>query len=116
MTTDDERREVAQKLRELEQGVVGALIQTGELAENILRAIDYGRSGAMTPYGCLADLIEPMDSESAEGAGSGVPKCDRDALLELADGIDVDANNNRGGTFLRYYSKCIREALGVDDA
>lgn len=57
--TNEERREVARRLRELEQGVIGALIPTGELAENILRAIDYGRSGAMTPYGCLADLIDP---------------------------------------------------------
>lgn len=61
MMTDDERREVAARLREIEQGVIGALIPTGELAESILRAIDYGRSDAMTPYGRLADLIEPVD-------------------------------------------------------
>lgn len=61
MTTDGERHEVARKLRELERGVIGALIPTGELAENILRAIDYGHSGAITPYGCLANLIEPTD-------------------------------------------------------
>ena len=57
--TNNERREVARRLRELEKGVIGAFIPTGELAEDVLRAIDYGRSGAMTPYGCLADLIEP---------------------------------------------------------
>ena len=59
MISDDERREVAERLRELEKGVIGAFIPTRELAENVLRAIDYGRSGAMTPYGCLADLIDP---------------------------------------------------------
>lgn len=59
MVTDDERRDVARRMRELEKCVIGALIPTGELAENILRAIDYGYSGAMTPYGRLADLIEP---------------------------------------------------------
>lgn len=202
--TNNERREVAKRLRNLEMGVTGTVTTTGTLAKNILDAIKYGHSGAMTPYGLLADLIEPQpitgdtsdgyhtfnelydhrarlfsvvvrdhreiawksrlhhdgtmydgmfivgvetpqgqatyhydidpywdifdckelvrapewDGHTPEQAISRIaslrPSCDRDALLKLADGIDVDANNNRGGTFLRYYSKCIREALGVE--
>lgn len=71
MVTDNARREVARKLRELEIGVIGTVIPTGELIKNILNTIDYGHSNAMTPYGLLADLIEPS--------------CDRDKLLELAN-------------------------------
>lgn len=37
---------------------------------------------------------------------------DREALLELADDIDVDADNISGGAFLRFYSNQIREAIG----
>lgn len=59
MVTDDERREVARRLRELETGVIGTVIPTCELAKNILNAIGYGHSNAMTPYGLLADLIWP---------------------------------------------------------
>lgn len=59
MVTDNERREVAARLRELEIGVIGTVIPTGELSKNILKEIDYCHSNAMTPYGRLADLIEP---------------------------------------------------------
>lgn len=75
MVTDDERREIARKLRELEIGVIGTVIPTGELTENILRAIDYCRSDAMTPYGRLADLIEPdstIPTDSGEAALASV--------------------------------------------
>ena len=73
--TNDERREVARRLRELEKGVIGAFIPTGELAEDVLRAIDYGRSGAMTPYGCLADLIEPEPERTCEMVDNGRELC-----------------------------------------
>lgn len=62
MVTDNERRKVAQKLRELEIGVIGTVIPTGKLAKNILNVIGYSHSNAMTPYGLLADLIEPPAS------------------------------------------------------
>lgn len=71
MVTDKERHDVARRLRELEIGVIGTVIPTGELAKNILNAIGYRHSNAMTPYGLLADLIEP--------------NCDCDKLLELAN-------------------------------
>lgn len=64
MVTDNERRKVAQKLRELEIGVIGTVIPTGKLAKNILNVIGYSHSNAMTPYGLLADLIEPQSDEN----------------------------------------------------
>lgn len=112
MVTDDERREVAERLRGLELGVIGTLIPTGELAENILRAIDYGRSGAMTPYGCLADLIDPDCEEGRyEGVHTARP-VDRDALLALADEMSMDGMD---GLLIPMseYARRIREALGV---
>ena len=41
------------------------------------------------------------------------PMPDVGALLALADDIDSDADNGMGGTFLWYYARRIREALGV---
>lgn len=123
MISDDERREVARKLRELETGVIGTVIPTGELYKNILDVIEYGHSGAMTPYGLLADLIDPTipaapgDTGLASVEGfigkmrhstkeeqdlySGMLEkmsvelypVDRDALLSLAD--EIDANVDR---------------------
>ena len=40
------------------------------------------------------------------------PMPDVKALLALADDVDSDADNGMGGTFLRYYARCIREACG----
>lgn len=94
MVTDNERREVAERLRELEIGVIGTVIPTGELAKNILKEINYCHSNAMTPYGRLADLIEPS--------------CDRDTLIELADEMTVEKGDIWG------WSSRIREALGED--
>lgn len=54
-----ERREVARRLRKLEIGVTGSITTMGTLAKNILDAIKYGHSDAMTPYGLLAELIDP---------------------------------------------------------
>ena len=114
MPTDDDRREVARRLRELERGVIGALIPTGELAEDILRAIDYGYSGAMTPYGCLADLIEPparcphyMHPCCRTDAGGDY--IDRDALLALADELERPM---RDGGYSKKIARRIREACG----
>lgn len=59
MVTNKERCDVARRLRELEIGVIGTVIPTTELVKNILKVIDYSHSNAMTPYGLLADLIEP---------------------------------------------------------
>lgn len=75
MVTDNERREVARRLRELEIGVIGTVIPTGELSKNILKEIDYCHSDAMTPYGRLADLIEPdstIPTEPCEAALASV--------------------------------------------
>ena len=144
MIADSERREVACKLRALELGVIGTLIPTGELAENILRAIGYGYSGAMTPYGCLADLIEPgeprvrcvaevkVDGERLKqlvhDAAVELTGVDRDALLALADEME-ESGRHYGEQIenavtsdiiddapgeFRDYARRIRAALGVE--
>ena len=59
MISDTERRKAAQRLRELEIGLIGTVVPTGELVKNILNAIDYSHSNAMSPYGRLSDLIDP---------------------------------------------------------
>lgn len=104
MISDSKRREVAARLRNLEMGVTGTVTTTGTLAKNILDAIKYGHSGAMTPYGLLADLIEPseptvkcvaevnVDGERLEelvhDAAVELTGIDRDALLALAEEME----------------------------
>lgn len=120
MATDKERCEVARRLRGLEKGVIGALIPTGELAEGVLRAIDYGRSGAMTPYGCLADLIEPsghgcVPGECPLNVCHDNDRIDRDALLALADECDEMRGDRLpiGPHEVYRIARRIREACGV---
>ena len=110
MISDDERREVARKLRELETGVIGTVIPTGELSKNILDVIEYGHSGAMTPYGLLADLIEPepertcrdtdYDTESITCSECG--EITRDTLFW----VDVDVGKTVKRHRPRFCSNC----------
>ena len=104
MATDDERREVAERLRELRGGW-----SSGECYYTIIHALDLPdtsrEDGGAALYARLADLIEPS--------------CDRDALLALADkmsryaslrkshGMDVDTMAAMA------WVHRIREALGV---
>lgn len=92
----------------------------------------------MTPYGCLADLIEPSGPKvrcvaEVKVDGGRLEKLvhdvaveltgiDRDALLELADEMEDDAgwcdsisekHTVWAGT-IRGYSDRIRKALGVE--
>ena len=74
MITDDERREVARRLRKCRGGW-----SSGECYYTIIHALglpDTSREdGGHALYSALADLIEPS--------------CDRDALLALADEIEA---------------------------
>lgn len=55
-----------------------------------------------------------MDSGSAEGTGSEVPKCDRDALLALAEEMDyTDSEVGWTDDAMPHFARRIREALGV---
>lgn len=103
MISDNERRKVAQKLRELEIGVIGTVIPTGELSKNILKEIDYCHSGAMTPYGLLADLIEPS--------------CDRDKLLNIANDLYERGDHiwELSPEMQRAFANMMYKALGVNN-
>lgn len=80
MVTDDERREVASRLRLLEPTV----FDDGEFYDSweVLDAIDVASSDGAWYEAAgvrrLADLVEPS--------------CDRDALLELAETMDEEAD------------------------
>lgn len=118
MISDDERREVACKLRELETGVIGTVIPTGELSKNILDVIEYGHSGAMTPYGLLANLIEPKpertcrDTDNMQDAieCSECGEITRDTLFW----VDVDGGKTVKGHRPRFCSNCGAKVVGND--
>lgn len=102
MPTDDERREVAAKLREMSDWDDEVdCTDFGKRVANLLwvRGCD-GPEGAF--YAALADLIEPS--------------CDRDALLALADEMQgeldgCESSHEIAGN-LQYWVDHIREACG----
>ena len=110
MTTDDERREVARRLRG-QAKKLGPNMDAHEFAHYTADVIDVNE--CMTWYEMelrLADLIEPS--------------CDRDALLALADEIHGLVENQEIRFFhvvqvhestLATIERRIRKALGVTD-
>ena len=116
MITDDERREVATRLRNN---------ASQDMAWVIPWAVfnDAAEHGAREVMERLADLIEPprqcpcYDSVRHRCSIHDVPTIDRDALLELADDLDRMGDGSM-------YDPCIsdeygiarriREALGVE--
>ena len=130
MTTDDERREVATRLRnnasqDMDWLVPWAVFNDAEQhdSEAVVRR--------------LADLIEPSESgqnrdknrdtvQIESPAVQKAPECDCDALLALADEIEYGASSDDGeyhdlpATMVAAvarkqmeYARRIREALGV---
>ena len=86
MPTDDERREVARRLRHAWTNVpdrdpvrhqLRVLLEVYEAV-----GLDDGESDAIDLFGRLADLIEPS--------------CDRDALLALADDMQWSVDHHDG--------------------
>ena len=137
MISDDERREVAQRLRELDYS---------DLQESLICAyLDaLGIEGYEDLVGIahrLADLIEPptqcpyYHSDRHYCSIHDVPAMDRDALIELAEGLECKADDIIRAAKHAQFSgfgpsmgeaehdayewRCIahriREALGVDD-
>ena len=83
--TDDERREVAERLRELGK-LAYCPDNTYELMADALDVDDF--EGTYELFNRLADLIDPGDTSlSCRDAVA----CDREALLALADEIDRSA-------------------------
>ena len=96
MVSDDERREVARRLRG-QAKKLGPNMDAPEFAHYTADVIDVNE--CMTWYEMelrLADLIEPS--------------CDRDALLALADEMTVEKGD------IWRWSRRIREACGEEGA
>ena len=123
MINDEDRREVAEKLRASIPG--DGVMRRGDKGWSLLYRTIFGHymghQSAGRTYsevaGRLADLIEPPTQcpyyhSDRHHCSAYDDVVDRDALLALADDIDSDADNGMGGTFLRYYARRIREALG----
>ena len=117
MPTDDERRAVARRLREVQSDVIpGTKTEVHPIAGRIIGvACGYDLPDFQGLLGYLADLIEPS--------------CDRDALLALADEFDgkadyiasciesmdgdLDMHAVEAEAEQREYARRIREACGV---
>ena len=112
MVTDEERREVAERLR----GLAGGYVTIGEVEEALGVCIsppkvDLERDARNLNR--LADLIEPEERKGIES-----DSFDRDALLAMADEMDQTTCDNRGEMSVSIgdvwcWAGRIREALGV---
>lgn len=129
MITDEERREIAGKLRSMKDyETAGVIVRTllglepGELMNDVVRRRMSDR---------VADLVEPTPScefWDAEGrecySVRTVRPVDRGTLLALADGLEFDArciedsdddHESLSPNAMRIYARGIREACGVED-
>ena len=113
MPTDDDRREVAARLREL---------HLGGGSKDLIELTLSDATGAWRESGMswdfiterLADLIDPDCEEGRYEGLRTVRPVDRDALLALADEMDVDAGCHAyvDDYVVNDYASRIREALG----
>ena len=119
MVTDDERRDVAERLREL----------ADYCDENEMSLSDDDWPGILSDYiwpedggyhiyddDCrrLADLIDPDTTTDTTNSPDLTTKCDRDALLALADELEGEglAGWASGPINVGEYARRIREACG----
>lgn len=126
MISDDERREVARRLRE-----TGEELGSGALLwYHIAKALGVRTStDGKTACGMLADLIEPSEPKAkcvaevkvdgeqleklAHDAVVELTGIDRDALLALADEMEQETGSVCG-VCMGKSARRIREALGVE--
>lgn len=113
MVTDDERREVARRLRELEVCEFdGEFIDCGEVENALGLVSDDGAWYEAEGVTRLADLIEPPRQCPCYDSGRhwcsihDVPIIDRDALLALADDLDRMGDGSM-------YDPCISDEYGI---
>ena len=129
MTSDNERREVARKLRETGEELGSSVLLWYHIAKILgVRTATDGK----TACDMLADLIEPgeqkvrcvaevkVDGEQLEklahDASAELTGIDRDALMAVAETLEDCAGRGSDLTALGYscLAKRIREALGVE--
>ena len=128
MVTDDERREVARRLREVQADVIpGTKTEVHPIAGRIIGvACGYDLPDFQGLLGRLADLIEPSIPADPGEVGLACVDAfirehtekpvDRDALLALAEEMDMDAGCHAyvDDYSMYEYARRIREALGVE--
>ena len=117
MIGNEERREVARKLRKRHgqraYDFTGQCmsLQLETMANDIMDCIPRGGNTLLT----LADLIEPNTATSSDNAST----CDREALLRLANRIEANANEAiyygmaMEPAEVAEYAHRIREAVGA---
>ena len=138
MTSIEERREVARRLRDVEKHVIpdARISDNPAIAEFIAAAVFYDLPYAQGLFARLADLIEPsepkvrcvaevkVDGEQLEklahDAAVELTGIDREGMLALADEMEQKADENRLTGMMsicraRSWADRIREALGVTD-
>ena len=109
MVTNDERREVAKALREA--NFYMSYRSKRDMWDELRRIVGEYRDtpfGGVYTFARLADLIDPDTTTNTTKSPELTTKCDRDALLALADEMTVEK-----GDIWRWSSR-IREALGVE--
>lgn len=112
--TDDERREVARRLRGIKDTREGCGHDMccdlwSAIFDSDYRCTDLCDECEVAVLNSLADLIEPRDM--SHGCRDTVA-CDRDALLALADELEQETGSVCG-VCMGKTARRIREALGV---
>lgn len=122
MPTDDERREVARRLRDIEKHAIpdARISDSPMTVEFIAAAVFYDLPYVRGLFSRLADLIEPDTTTDTTKSPELTTKCDRDALLAVADELSEVRCDKRGELSITYgdlqgLARIIREALGVSD-
>ena len=122
MIANDDRRRVAERLRELGK-LAYSPDNTYELMADALGVDDF--EGTDELFGRLADLIEPdttKDTTKSQTISLSPSLCERDALLALADELDTYARCHDDGRCGRQmpplaihdFARRIREACGAE--
>ena len=131
--TDDERREVARRLRKTSVERYNSILSGIHLGESVgvcAQIVSPHEDQVRAAADRLADLIEPDTTTDTTKTPTDTTNCDRDALLALADNLDssasmllkqndLDPNRKRRGMrrdhakSLMAASDRIREALRV---
>ena len=126
MVTDEERLRVAAELREYASWGDeddGCLVDFQEWGEVVLSLLDCGDTEGEC-YRAIADLIDPDTTTDTTKSSDVTTKCDRDALLALANEMEEFGNLpvKHPGIRVLYnddfsrelgYARRIREACGA---